>query len=413
MNPIKIMTVSDDIFAGTGFSEEMKNILFRFAALPEYEVHWVSLQHTGYSYPVTDSMIPDIPSRGATIWKHGATGNADQMIRHHFAKIKPDIIFNVGDPHHFMEYIWMRQKEAFTFIGYSTLDGIPLHPSWKKIFDQVDVPMCMTEWANYEFLKAGWRMGGYVHHGLDWNWWQTNDMRKRKLKTKYGLEDYTIFGNWDTNQFRKRDSALLRAWKLANPEGKKMKLFLNKDSNCRLGNNLEALIEQYDVPRETVILPEDLSPTGEKKYFDQAEPPIEHKTMCELFDVYVSATGGEGFGKCSLEAHGLGIPTIIGKHSACQEVNAKGSVLIPVTGYYRPRDEVKAVDLALIDEEKMAEAIVYLYNNPEERNELGAVGRDFAKEFDYDTKIFPAWKDVIGRINPDVMIANELLKITH
>jgi len=415
MNPYRIVTICDDIFAETGFSNEMKNILFRFAALPEYEVHWLSLQQVGYSRVIPDSAIEDIPTRGAKIISHGLVTDSDRngLLLKRLYEISPDIMFNVGDPHHFVEPINMKKIFPFFFIGYTTLDGLPIPPSWRPIFENIDFPICMTEWANYEFLKAGFKMGGYVHHGVNWEWWQTTEEERLRAKKRYGLEDYVIFGNWDSNQFRKQDSLLLRAWAKTNPESKKMKLFLCKDSNCRLGNNLEQLIEQYGIPRETVILPEDISPTNTKKFFDAAEPPSKHREECRLFDVYVSATAGEGFGKCALEAHALGIPVIIGDHTACSEVSEKGSILIPVKSYYRPRDSVKGVDLSIIDEDKLAEAIVYLYNNKEERRELGAIGREFAKQFDYDEVIFPAWKEMFKRFNPDTVIANELLRLTE
>ena len=127
-------------------------------------------------------------------------------------------------------------------------------------------------------------------------------------------------------------------------------------------------------------------------------------------DIYVSSTAGEGFGKGPIEAMSMNKPVIIGKHSACQEVCERGSILIPVTGYYRPRDSVKVVDLALIDEDALTDAILYLYDHPEEARELGIEARKWAQGFNYDTHILPAWRDVLSRINPDVILADSLLK---
>ena len=414
MNKTRIMTVCDDICAGTGFSEEMRSILFRLA--DEYEIYWVSLQHTGFPEKAydTDEKFPDLPGRGNSITQLGGMGLGANpgfaSFQRWFHKYKPDIVWNIGDPNHFLDYVKFKKFEPFTFIAYTTLDGLPLYPPWKELFDYIDVPVCMTEWANREFTQNKYKMAARIHHGVNWNWWATNEERKQKLKRHYNLEDYVIFGNWESNQFRKRPNALLKCWKEAHPERKNMKLFLDTDTNARMGNNLHYLIEQYDVPRETVIFPEDLSPIGEKKYFDQAMPLEEHKRMCELIDVYVSTTGGEGFGKGPLEAMSLNIPVIIGKHSACQEVCEKGSILVPVNGYYRPRDQVKVVDMALVDEEKFTEAILYMYYHPDEREELGIEARNWAKEFDYDTKTIPSWRDLLSRVNPDVILANNLLR---
>jgi glycosyltransferase involved in cell wall biosynthesis len=417
MNKIKIMTVCDNLHAGTGFSEELRNIMYRLVQSNEYEVYWVGLQHAGYPFDVPDTAFPDLKPTGATIKQLGGVGGSDlgfEVFTKHYSRFNPDMVFIIGDPHHFYPYIRYKSKEAFTLVAYSTLDGLPLVPSWKEIFDGVDVPLCMTEWANKEFQAEGFKMGGYIHHGVNWNQMTTNPDAKIKLKRSLGLDpDCIIFGNWDTNQFRKRDDALLRAWKKCRPETKNMKLFLNKDTNCRLGSNLHNLVAQYKIPRETVIFPEDLNPKKERKFFDVSDDPIQHKRMLDLFDVYVSATGGEGFGKCSLEALSLNMPVIITDYAASTEVCAKGSILVPKVGTYRVMDQYKSVDLALIDEDKLAEQIVYLYNNPAERKELGLIAREWAAEFDYDTKVAPAWLDVLDRVNPDVVLANQLLRYSR
>jgi len=63
-----------------------------------------------------------------------------------------------------------------------------------------------------------------------------------------------------------------------------------------------------------------------------------------------------------------------------------------------------------VNEEKFVEAMFRLYDNPDERKELGNQGREWAKTFDYDTEIIPAWLDILSRINPDVILAEEVLK---
>lgn len=409
------MTVCDNLHAGTGFSEELRNIMYRLVQSNLFDVYWIGLQHCGYGFDVPDMAFHDLAPAGATIKQLAGVGGGgmgfDSFKKHYYTYL-PDIVFIIGDPHHFIPYIDFKNYEAFTLMAYTTLDGLPLYPPWKNLFKEIDVPICMTEWAYKVFQDAKYKMSAYVHHGINWQYTATNPERKAQLKKKYRIDpNCVIFGNWDTNQFRKRDDALLRAWKKTRPETKNMKLFLNKDSNCRLGNNLNILIEQYDIPRDTVILPEDLSPNKQKKYFDIADEPEYHKEMCELFDVYVSATGGEGFGKCALEALSYNMPVIITDYSACPEVCAKGSILVPIIGTYRVMDQYKTVDLAIIDENKLAEEIVYLYNSPSERKELGLIGRTWAKEFDYDTQIGPAWLDVLSRVNPDVYLAQQLLGV--
>ena len=333
--------------------------------------------------------------------------------KRNFDKYAPDLTMVMGDPKHFAPYVDAKKTIPFPFMVYTTLDGIPIHPSWKETFARVDVSICMTEWALLEFQKAGIPMAGYIHHGVNWQWMVTNEVEKQKVRESYGISnDVTLFMNWDVNQYRKRQDALLRCWKAFKPESKKALLYLHTDFNCHLGWNIEELIEQYDIPRETILLPRDVY--GYRKYFEQAEPIEFHKTIIQMADIYVSTTAGEGQGKCSQEALSFGVPVIITDYSACPEVCEKGSILVPTyegrAGRYRPHDKIGAVDRGIVNEEKFVEAMFRLYDNPDERKELGNQGREWAKTFDYDTEIIPAWLDILSRINPDVILAEEVLK---
>jgi len=64
-----LMAITDGPFSGTGFSEQMKHILFGLAQSGEYEVSWLSLQHFGYPIEIPDMMLPDIPHKGANYYR--------------------------------------------------------------------------------------------------------------------------------------------------------------------------------------------------------------------------------------------------------------------------------------------------------------------------------------------------------
>jgi len=410
------MVCSDVIYAGTGFSEELRNILFRLVQTGEYEVYWIGLQHVGFDVDVPDMMFPDLRQIGASIRMVSGMGPTELYgvsgFKRCFDRIAPDLFMMMGDPKHFVPYVKLKKKMYFPLILYTTLDGLPIPFTWKKTFSGSNVNLAMTEWAMLEFMKAKIPMGGYIHHGVNWQWFTTNDVEKQRLRRHFGInEETTLFINWDVNQFRKRLDALLRCWRDFKPESKNAKLFLHTDSSCFLGFNLENLMEQYNIPRETVLLPEDVY--GRRKYFGQGEPIDFHRKMCALGDVYVSTTGGEGFGKTGLEAMSLGMPVIITDYSACSEVCEKGSILVPTyegrAGRYRLHDKVKQVEMGIVNEEKFVEAMLRLYDNPEERKELGMRAREWSKTFDYDSQIVPAWIDVLNNIDPNVIFASEVL----
>ena len=178
-----------------------------------------------------------------------------------------------------------------------------------------------------------------------------------------------------------------------------------------LGWNTEYLIKQYKVPRETIISPMQLR--GRPKLWMNPEPIEVLREIAILGDVYPSTTSGEGFGRCGLEALSLKIPVAITDYSACSEVHQKGSILVPCyegrAGRFRWHDKVRACDGGVVNEEKFTEALLRLYDNPKERKELGIQAREWAREFDYATKIIPQWIDILNKINPDIILQNELL----
>jgi len=416
----KIMLTTDWACAGTGFSEEMKHVMYRLAATGLYEIYWVGFNYVGHDLDLPDTVFPDIPHTGATIKMLSGVGPPMlyglKGFQRNFNRFTPDLVFSIGDPKNFEPFVKEKEKGMpFPYITYTTLDGVPIPPRFNDIFRNINVKLSMTEWAMREYHKVGIQIGGHIHHGVNWQWFSTNEFQKTKTRRMFGIpDDTTLFISWDVNQFRKRQDALLSCWKAFKPESKNAKLFLYTDSDMAgsLGWNLENLIKQYDIPRETILLPEDVY--GRRKFWEQAEPVEFHRMIASMGDIYVSTTSGEGFGKTLLESLSLGMPVIATDYSAIPEVCEKGSVLVPTyegpAGRYRAQDQTRMVDCGIVNQEKFVEAMTRLYDNPDEAKELGIQGRLWAKNFDYDTMIIPGWLNILGRINPDLILAEEVLK---
>lgn len=422
--PMHIMGISDSPFSGTGFSEELRNIFYRLVQTGEFRISWYGLQHTGFPINVPDTIFPDLPHKGAMIKLLGTRGNpmsfgADNFLKH-FLTENPEMVFFMGDPRNIVGYVdapyFWKEKYHFPLAMYCTLDGLPIHPSWLNILNKVNVLVAMTEWAQVEFVKIGLAPAA-IHHGIDWySWKPCNTETKTKLRKKYKIPvDATIFVNWDVNQHRKRMDALLRCWSNFKPENKNAKLLLYTqwEEMGMMGFDINSLIEQYKIPRESIISPIDLQ--NSPKYVDCAETPEKLREIASLGDIFVSTTSGEGFGKCSLEALSLGIPVIITDYSACSEVCQKGSILIPTyegrKGRFTYPSGIRGVESGLVDEEKFTEAMLELYYNVKERRELGMRAREWAKNFDYDGVIIPQWRNLFNLINPDEILLAELLNL--
>lgn len=415
-----IMFIGDGPFSGTGFSEELRHIAFRLVHTGEFKITWLSLQHLGSPIDIPDTLFTDIPHKGGTIRLVGK-GKTDpysfgaEIFPRHFLTELPDVVLFMGDPKNIRPYIPLKQKFAFPLYMYVTLDGLPIHPMMIEPLRYVNVLITMTEWAQLEYVKVGLNPA-FIHHGINWNWWATNEKEKKRLRRKYKIpEDCVVYISWDVNQHRKRFDALLRCWKEFHPESKNAKLILYCDWNMEnsLGWKLDDIIKEYDIPRDTIIDPIQL--TCRPKDWMCPEPVEILREIACLGDVYLSTTSGEGFGKCALEALSLGIVVIITDYSACSEVCKRGSILVPTIkmGFskygFRWHDRVRVVEGGIVNEEKFVEAMLYLYNNEEERKKLGKQAREWAREFDYDTKVIPAWVELLNKINPDLILQRQLL----
>jgi glycosyltransferase involved in cell wall biosynthesis len=414
-----LMAISDGPFSGTGFSEQMRHILFGLAQTGQFEISWQCLQHMGYPYELCDNVFPDLPHKGSSIKVYGTYGDpyhfgADAFLKN-YRDINPEMVLFMGDPKNIAPYIGYKVKLGFPLIMYCTLDGLPIHPSWIDTLDHVNLFVAMTEWAAEEYHKVGFSPA-WIHHGINSDWWKVTSEEKYAIRKKYGIRDNTVvFVNWDIPQHRKRTDALLRCWKEFNPLSKNAVLILYTDWNLErsLGWNVEDLIKQYNVPRQTILSPVELQ--GNPKFYDCAERPERVKEIACMGDVYASATSGEGFGMCGLEAMAMKIPVIITDYAASSEVHKKGSILVPCyegrAGRFRLDDRRRSVESGVVNEELLTQALNKLYSDKNLRDKLGEEALAWSSRFDFDKQIIKKWQGLLGPLNTDLIAAKELLNI--
>ena len=235
------MIIGDGPKSGTGFGEELRNIFYRLVQTGLFKVIWFDISGQGYPIDLPDSVFPDLPHKGATIKVVNNRGDpyarGANVFPKHYHKYHPEIVFFMGDPFNITGYVDeplnLKQKLHFPFYMYCTLDGSPVNPAYIDILKKVNVLICMTEWAQFEYVKACKDLRpAAIHHGINWNWWSSNSQIKSKLRKKYKIpEEVTLFISWDVNQHRKRLDALLRCWKEFHPETKNALLLLYTDWN--------------------------------------------------------------------------------------------------------------------------------------------------------------------------------------
>lgn len=415
-----LMAIGDGPLSGTGFGEELRNILYRLAQSGDYEVHWQDLQHFGYPIDLPASVFPDLSKKKGSVRLWGGTlgdslkYGADAFLKN-YREINPELVLFMGDPRNIVFYRQFKQKLGFPLVFYVTLDGLPIHPAWLENLQFANLLVAMTEWAADEYRKVGFSPA-WIHHGVNCKWWQTTPEQHYGLRRKLEIpDDVVVFGNWDVPQHRKRTDALLRCWKEFNKKERKAVLLLYNDWSLEssLGWSIQGLIDQYKIPQDNILDP--ITIQGSPKFWNQAERPEHLKGVVAMTDIWTSTTSGEGFGKTGLEAMAMSCPAIITDYSACSEVHRKGSILVPTyegrAGRYRMDDRRRSVEAGIVNEAKFVEAMEYLYEDENERRRLGCEAQRWAKEFDYDRKILPQWKLLLNGLDTDLIMAKELLNI--
>lgn len=106
-------------------------------------------------------------------------------------------------------------------------------------------------------------------------------------------------------------------------------------------------------------------------------------------DLYVSTTGGEGFGLNLAESLACGTPVVVTGWAAEREVVGDGGVLIPpLTDTYGEPVRYHSgygMDWAVPDPKGFVEPVLHLLSKPAKRKELGALGRAHVKRnFSWD-----------------------------
>lgn len=158
--------------------------------------------------------------------------------------------------------------------------------------------------------------------------------------------------------------------------------------------------EQLDYAFDAQTLAKDLG-IGSKVFFpsntsmQRAGLTDEHMSeIYNAFDVHVNVADREGFGLPILESMSCGVPNIVNNYSAPPEIVGDAGIKVdPSDWAYHSPFNYKG---ALISIEKLAEVMRILHDDRRLRNKLGRESRKRAMEYDWDVKIIPQWKELLG-----------------
>lgn len=280
--------------------------------------------------------------------------------------IKPDAIIIQNDPWHLPHYM----RQLATAPEYSDIPVIAALA--------VDGANCRGDALNGLSLCIFWtefglgeaRAGGYrgpaavIPLGVDLGVYRPGDRllaRKRRHFPK-AMEDVFVVGNVNRNQPRKRMDLSIRFF--ANwCKTRKVDdayLYLHVAPTGEKGIDVNQLAAYYGIlPNVILMAPEMFYGLSEEEMAD----------TYRSFDVQITTTQGEGFGLTTFEGMACGIPQIVPRWSALQELTQGAAMQVDCSSTSATMDNINAIG-GIADEEKFINALDHVYRNADSRHHL-------------------------------------------
>ena len=279
---------------------------------------------------------------------------------------------------------------------YCPIEGDDLPPLWRGIWSLVQ-PVAMSDYGARVMGELLGREVPRIFHGVDTESfypvspgkpirWDGGTLRsKADCKDKFGIPATTnVLLRADRNVVRKNYDALLRSFAQVAQAEPDTWLVLH----CRPIDR-----DGQDLRQELTKLPDDVRTLV--KFTDAHDtfrglPVAGLNALYNAADVYVSTTGGEGFGLTLAESLAAGVPVVTNGYAAEVEVVGPGGVIVPpltdrygdVITFYNP---VFGMAWSKADERAFTPAVIDLLRNPKRRRELGDAGRLHVKRsFSWD-----------------------------
>ena len=266
-------------------------------------------------------------------------------------------------------------KIRVPYIAYQTLHDLNYYPQERKTIEQLkcaNLVLTPTKCALHEYQKRGLERVKYLPHGVDTEIFRPNLQR--------GEVEVLFVGRL---VYHKGIVPFLKSIPIVLKErpGVKFKIIGYLDSlyptvKAKEHGNLAKFQGQL---QEIEGLCERLK----KHYpnnFNHDNSWVPYKSAPDIYKnstILVLPSHDEGFGVPLIEAMSCGVPCIVADKPPMNEIIKDNE-----TGYCIPfRDDIgKEYDMPFPHHEDIAEKIIYLTDNPEERKKMGKMGRKRAKE---------------------------------
>lgn len=411
-----ITILSDSITIPTGYSDQSTQ-LADYLSNKGHKIHFLGNAYQGES--INNFTTADNKTHNLTMHGMGKQPYFADIMSDHLKTTNTDAFVILLDT--FMLYPWFLNVDtspAQTFFWYPSDGGGGMPIGCDQILKKVERPVAMAQFGQKQ-VKDYYNLDvNHIPHGTDKNLFKKlPETERNKLKEKYGLQGKFVIGVVARNQPRKNLDRTLKAFQILSIVKEKIPnavLFFHSDPNDNAAYfNMMRLISRYNIENRVVF-----SNMNALKGI----PRSQMNEIYNVMDVKLLTTSGEGFGVPIIEAMSAEVPVLATDYTTTAEliiqnqsglgIKLVGTEKISVIGEggamtmdSKEYDDMVSngtltgsweVERGMCDIIDCAEKLVYLYNNPEARKQMGLKGRKAVEDkYDFETIVGPAWEKLI------------------
>jgi glycosyltransferase involved in cell wall biosynthesis len=391
----------------TGFGVVTEHLATRFLAAG-HDVRVIAVNHRGepITGPLTGRVWPAAlygePFGGN--WSHEAIDGTVWPKLDPADDWKPDQVLVVSDPSGLMGHIGQRglldprwqQWASLPVWHYCPIEGDRLSVGWRTLWQHIQ-PVAMSHYGARQISEHIGRVVPMVYHGVDTDIFRpvrVNDplrfgdrtfTSKRACREAFGIDpEAHVILRTDRNVTRKFYPTLFEAFDAIAAADRRALLVVHCRPIDPEGPNLvDELARMSETGRNRIVF------TNQHDTF-KGLPTAGLVALMNAADVYVSTTGGEGFGLTLAEAAACEVPVVATDWAADAETVGPGGFLVPPLidryGEAVRYHSVYGMDWALPDPRGFVEPVLTLLGSEAKRARYGEAGRaHVVANFNWDT----------------------------
>ena len=335
-------------------------------------------------------------------------------------QLKPDLVWTLADTYMIEHMGFLKNQLNYRYVQYMPIDGTPTPPRYEKIINAADLNIVCSEFGADAVEDLTGRRPAMIYHGVDSNIFHPYAEEKKKslrLNVSDQIENSFIIGWVGKDQTRKNPWNLFESiyyLKTGNyiecnscnrvtrgSYNRQKRMLHSIPSSCKycrsedisMGKPIEEVklwMHAYNQPNIgwDFNLHRDIWGLGDTVIFttkltqEDGLKTAEMSDLYNMFDVFVSLSGGEGFGIPLIEAQACGVPVVYTNYSGQAEICTEGGLPVDCELYPEP---MSSIDRGYIDINDGIQQMLSLYRDKKLYSKLSTQGRmDVLSRFDHD-----------------------------